>query len=72
MRPADTVRGPGFVRLRRISRMSIRRRRLMPVYPSGGADIIDNIRYLQDLADEIDASPALHSGSRRQEKRANQ
>jgi hypothetical protein len=38
------------------------------VYPSEGADITDNIRYLQDLADEIGASPALHSGSRRQEK----
>jgi hypothetical protein len=44
----------------------------MPVYPPEGADILDNIRYLQDLAGEIDASPALHSGSRRQEKRVNQ
>jgi hypothetical protein len=42
------------------------------VYPSAGADITDNIRYLQDLADEIDTKPALHSGSRRQEKRVNQ
>jgi len=37
-----------------------------------GADIADNIRYLQDLADERDASPALYSGSRRQEKPVNQ
>jgi hypothetical protein len=30
------------------------------------------IRYLQGLAAEIDASPALHSGSRRQEKQVKQ
>jgi hypothetical protein len=40
--------------------------------PPEGADITKNIRYPQDLADQIDASPALHSGSRRQEKRVNQ
>ena len=46
--------------------------RIAAVYPSEDPDITNNLRYRQDLADEIDASPALHSGARRQENRVNQ
>jgi hypothetical protein len=44
----------------------------MAGYPTDDVGIADNIRYLQGLAAEIDASPALHSGSRRQEKQVKQ
>jgi hypothetical protein len=49
----------------------MRNRQIAAEYPTDDADIADNIRYFQDLAAEREATPALYSGSRRQEKRVN-
>jgi hypothetical protein len=45
------------MRIRRRRKESMKNWRIAEVYPSADADIIHNLRYLQDLADEIDASP---------------